>query len=42
MGKFVPQVSDEIELHVISQAVQADAYAAYLKAQEAADKATKK
>jgi polyisoprenoid-binding protein YceI len=41
LGRFVPQVSDEIELHVISQAVQADAYAAYLKAQEAADKATK-
>jgi hypothetical protein len=42
MGKYVPQVSDEIELHVISQAVQAAAYAAYLKAQEAAEKATRK
>jgi len=42
MGKYVPQVSDEIELHVISQAVQAAAHAAYLKAQEAAEKATKK
>ena len=31
MGKYVPQVSDEIELHVISQAVQAAAYAEYLK-----------
>jgi polyisoprenoid-binding protein YceI len=42
MGKYVPQVSDEIELRVISQAVQATAYAAYLKSQEAAEKATKK
>jgi polyisoprenoid-binding protein YceI len=41
MGKFVPQVSDEIEMHVISQAVEAKAYAEYLKAREAAE-ATRK
>jgi len=38
LGKFVPQVSDEIPLHVIAQAVDAKAYAEYLKAQEAAEK----
>lgn len=48
MGKYVPQVSDDIELRVIIQAVEAKAYAAYLKAQEeeeaaeAAKKASKK
>jgi polyisoprenoid-binding protein YceI len=41
MGKYVPQVSDEIELRVISQAVEANAYAAYLKAQEAEEAAKK-
>jgi polyisoprenoid-binding protein YceI len=39
LGKFVPQVSDEIPLHITSQAVDAKAYAEYLKAQEAAEKA---
>jgi polyisoprenoid-binding protein YceI len=39
MGKYVPQVSDEIDLHVISQAVEAKAYAAYLKKQEAEEAA---
>jgi polyisoprenoid-binding protein YceI len=39
MGKYVPQVSDEIELHVISQAVESKAYAAYLKKQEAEEAA---
>jgi polyisoprenoid-binding protein YceI len=39
LGKFVPQVSDEVPLHIISQAVDAKAYAEYLKAQEAAEKA---
>ena len=35
LGRFVPQVSDEIEMHITSQAVEAAAYAAYLKAQAA-------
>ena len=35
LGKYVPQVSDEIQLQLISQAVEAKAYAEYLKAQEA-------
>ena len=39
LGKFVPQVSDEIPVHIISQAVDAKAYAEYLKVQEAAEKA---
>jgi polyisoprenoid-binding protein YceI len=39
LGKFVPQVSDEIELRVVSQAVEAKAYAAYLKKQEAEEAA---
>jgi polyisoprenoid-binding protein YceI len=39
MGKYVPQVSDEIDLHVISQAVEAKTYAAYLKKQEAEEAA---
>jgi polyisoprenoid-binding protein YceI len=39
LGKYVPQVSDEIELRVISQAVEAKAYAAYLKKQEAEEAA---
>jgi polyisoprenoid-binding protein YceI len=33
LGKFVPQVSDEIQMHIISQAVEAKAYADYLKAE---------
>jgi polyisoprenoid-binding protein YceI len=33
LGKFVPQVSDEIQIHITSQAVEAKAYAEYLKAQ---------
>jgi polyisoprenoid-binding protein YceI len=40
LGKYVPQVSDEIQMHIISQAVEAKAYADYLKA-EAAKKAAK-
>jgi polyisoprenoid-binding protein YceI len=42
LGKYVPQVSDEIDLQVISQGVEAKAYAEYLKAKEAANKAAKK
>ena len=38
LGRFVPQVSDEIQIHIISQAVEAKAYAEYLKAQAAAKK----
>jgi polyisoprenoid-binding protein YceI len=41
LGKYVPQVSDAIELHLISQAVEAQAYAAYLKKQDAKEAATK-
>jgi polyisoprenoid-binding protein YceI len=33
LGKFVPQVSDEIQMHITSQAVEAKAYADYLKAE---------
>jgi polyisoprenoid-binding protein YceI len=35
LGKYVPQVGDEIQMHIISQAVDAKAYAEYLKAQAA-------
>ena len=33
LGAFVPQVSDEIRLHVTSQGVEAKGYAEYLKKQ---------
>ena len=33
LGKYVPQVGDDIEMHIICQAVDARAYAEYLKAQ---------
>jgi polyisoprenoid-binding protein YceI len=39
LGKYVPQVSDEIQMQVISQAVEAQAYAEYLKARAAAEAA---
>ena len=32
LGKYVPQVGDDIEMHIICQAVDARAYAEYLKA----------
>jgi polyisoprenoid-binding protein YceI len=35
LGKYVPLVSDKIQVHIISQAVEAGAYAEYLKAQAA-------
>jgi len=38
LGKYAPQVSDEIQMHITSQAVEAKAYAEYLKA-EAAEEA---
>jgi polyisoprenoid-binding protein YceI len=43
LGKFVPQVSDEVTVHITSQADEAKAYAAAMKAdaEEAATKATK-
>jgi polyisoprenoid-binding protein YceI len=42
LGAYVPQVSDEIRMHIISQAVEAKAYAQYLKAEAAADAAAAK
>ena len=42
LGAYVPQVSDEIRLQVISQAVEAKSYAAYLKAEAAAEAAAAK
>jgi hypothetical protein len=33
LGRYVPQVSDAIQLHLISQGVETKAYADYLKAQ---------
>src|SRR4029077_19146534 len=41
LGRYVPQVGDDIEMHVISQAVEAKAYAEYLKAREAKEAAKK-
>jgi polyisoprenoid-binding protein YceI len=38
LGKYVPQVGDEIRMHLVSQAVDAQAYAEYLKKQAAAKK----
>lgn len=35
LGRYVPQVSDAIQLHLTSQGVEAKAYAKYLKAQAA-------
>jgi len=35
LGKYVPQVGDEIRIEIISQAVEAKPYAEYLKAQAA-------
>lgn len=42
LGKYVPQVGDDIQLHIISQAVDAKAYAEYLKAKAASQDAPKK
>ncbi|HZO22378.1 MAG TPA: YceI family protein [Steroidobacteraceae bacterium] len=36
LGKYVPQVSDEIQMRIIVQAVEATSYAAYLKERAAA------
>lgn len=35
LGRYVPQVGDEIQLHLTSQGVEAQAYAEYLKSQAA-------
>ncbi len=42
LGKYVPQVSDEIRIHITSQAVEAKAYAQYLKDGAAHKDAAKK
>jgi hypothetical protein len=42
LGKYVPQVSDEVQMHIIVQAVEARPYADYLKAQKAAEAAKAK
>jgi polyisoprenoid-binding protein YceI len=39
LGKYVPQVGDEIQMRIIVQAVDAKAYADYLKARKAAQDA---
>ena len=33
LGKYIPQVGDEVQVHLISQAVEAKTYAAHLKAE---------
>jgi polyisoprenoid-binding protein YceI len=35
LGRYVPQVSDNVEMHITSQAVETQAYTEYLKAQAA-------
>jgi hypothetical protein len=42
MGKYVPQVGDEIQMHIIVQAVDAAANAEYLKARAAKQAAAAK
>jgi polyisoprenoid-binding protein YceI len=42
LGKYVPQVSDEIQMHITSQAAGAKAYGEYLKAQAAGEAAAAK
>src|SRR3984957_6604976 len=39
LGKFVPLVSDEIQVHISSEVAEAKGYAEYLKAVDAAEKA---
>jgi len=41
LGRYVPQVGDEIQMHITSQAVEAAANAEYQKAQAAQDAAAK-
>lgn len=40
LGRYVPQVGDEIQIRITSQAVDAKAYAEYLKAKAQAEAAT--
>jgi polyisoprenoid-binding protein YceI len=42
LGRFVPQVKDEIQIRITCQAAEAKAYAEYLRAQAAAEAAAKK
>jgi polyisoprenoid-binding protein YceI len=42
LGKFVPQVKDEIQIRITCQAAEAKAYAEYLRAEAAAEAAAKK
>jgi polyisoprenoid-binding protein YceI len=42
LGKFVPQVSDEIQIRITSQGAEAKAYAEYLRQEAEAEKAGKK
>lgn len=42
LGKYVPEVGDEIQMRIVSQAVEAKAYAAYLKAEAAEEAAAAK
>ena len=39
LGKFVPLVSDEVQMHIVSEVADAKAYAEYLKAEEAKEQA---
>ena len=39
LGKFVPLVSDEIQIHITSEVAEAKGYGEYLKAEDAAEKA---
>jgi len=39
LGKFVPQVSDEVTLHITTQADEAKGYAAFMKQQAEEDAA---
>ena len=42
LGRYVPQVSDDIQLYLVSQAVETKAYTQYLKDQAAAEAAASK
>jgi len=41
LGAYVPQVGDEIQMRIVSEAIDAKAYAEYLKAQAAAEASAK-
>jgi polyisoprenoid-binding protein YceI len=42
LGRFVPQVGDEIQIRIAAEAAEAKAYAQYLRAEAAAEPAAKK